>query len=73
MQEGSFFTVHAGSAVNHKTTAADTKPGKPDKPGKPGKPGLAATGAWVTGGVTVMMLTLAAAGAVLLVRRRFMH
>ncbi|WP_301538549.1 DUF7604 domain-containing protein [Bifidobacterium panos] len=76
MQEGSFFTVHAGSAVNHKTTAADAKPGKPgkpDRPSKPGKPGLAATGAWVTGGVTVMMLTLAAAGAVLLVRRKFMH
>ena len=76
MQEGSLFTVHAGNAVNHKTAAADTKPGKPSKPSKPspGKPGgLAATGAWVAGGVTVMMLTLAAAGAVLLVRRKFMH
>ena len=70
-QEGDFFTVHAGDAVNHKAVAADAKPGKPSKPGKPGA--LAATGAWVTGGVTVMMLTLAAAGAVLLVRRRFMH
>lgn len=66
-QDGSFFTIHAGSAVNRRIDAG-VKPGEPAKPA-----GLAATGAWATGGAVVMIITFAAAGMVLSLRRRFMR